>query len=286
MLAVRGGDPTASGLEAWVREAQDGSRDALEKVLAAVREDVYGLALRFLWHPEDAEDATQEILVRVMTRLSSFRGESSFRTWVYRVGVNTLLNVKRGRMEEAGFTFVSFGADLDRWPSVEALTESPDVEHAILLEEVRVGCTLGMLLCLDRPHRIAYILGEVLDLDHRDAAAALEITPAAYRKRLSRARRAIVDFMTDKCGLVNPSNACRCRRRLPVAVTRGRVDPGHLLHAGTGATASAFPETLQKIRELEDAQRAVALYRAQPEPRAPASLGELVRTIVDESRET
>jgi RNA polymerase sigma factor (sigma-70 family) len=276
------GGPPASELHAWVLEAQAGSRDALERVIAAVQSDVYGLALRFLWHPQDAEDASQEILVKIATRLSSFRADSSFRTWVYRVAVNTLLNIKRSRMEEARLTFTSFGADLDDRPSVESLATPPEAEHALLLEEIRVGCTLGMLLCLDRPRRMAYILGDILDLDHQEASAILEVTPAAYRQRLSRARRSIVEFMADKCGLVNPENRCRCSRRLPIAVARGRVDPKKLQHAGTGATARAFPETLRTIRSLEGARRAVALYQAQPEPRTPASLTEFVRTILDE----
>lgn len=275
------GGPSA-GLEAAVNEAQAGSRDALEEVVSAVKDDVYGLALRFLWHPQDAEDASQEILVRIVTRLGSFRADSSFRTWVYRVAVNTLLNIKRSRMEEARLTFTSFGADLDALPEAASLATPPDAERALLLEEVRVGCTMGMLLCLDRPHRMAYILGEILDLGHREAAAILEVTPAAFRQRLSRARRSIVAFMTDKCGLANPDNPCRCSRRLPVAIARGRVVPGKLQLAGSGATARAFPETLETIRSLEAARRAVALYQAQPEPRTPPSLAELVRSIVDE----
>lgn len=275
-------DRPLADLEAAVKEAQAGSRDALEGVISAVADDVYGLALRFLWHPQDAEDASQEILVRIVTSLASFRADSSFRTWVYRVAVNTLLNIKRSRMEEARLTFRSFGEDLDALPEIASPATPPDVEDALLLEEVRIGCTMGMLLCLDRSHRIAYILGEIFDLPHREAAAILEVTPAAFRKRLSRARRSIVEFMSDKCGLVNPDNPCRCSRRLPIAIARGRVIPEQLRHAGTGATALAFPETLKAVRALQSARRAVELYRAQPEPRTPPSVSELVRSIIDE----
>jgi RNA polymerase sigma factor (sigma-70 family) len=86
-------------LERWVREANAGSRQALERILDAIQDKVYGLCVRMLWHPEDARDATQEILIRVMTRLANFRGESAFRTWVFRVGVNYLLDVRKSRME-------------------------------------------------------------------------------------------------------------------------------------------------------------------------------------------
>jgi DNA-directed RNA polymerase specialized sigma24 family protein len=66
-------------LEEAVERARQGNRDALESVVEQVQDQVYGIALRMLWHPEDARDATQEILVRVVTRLAIFRGESGFR---------------------------------------------------------------------------------------------------------------------------------------------------------------------------------------------------------------
>jgi len=64
-------------------------------VIVAVQSDVYGLALRFLWHPQDAEDATQEILIRVITGLGNFRGDSVFRTWVYRIACIKLLTLRK-----------------------------------------------------------------------------------------------------------------------------------------------------------------------------------------------
>src|SRR5262245_33544590 len=73
-----------------VRAAAAGDRTAAREVLEAVQHDVYGLSLRMLGHPADAEDAAQEILVIVLTHLGSFRGESSLRTWVWRIAANHL----------------------------------------------------------------------------------------------------------------------------------------------------------------------------------------------------
>jgi hypothetical protein len=136
-----------------------------------------------------------------------------------------------------------------------------------LLEEVKIGCTLALLMCLDRNHRLAYVLGEIMEMDHNAAAEVLEITPTAFRKRLSRARARITSFMMSRCGLVNSANACRCRRRVDAAVKLGRVDPGNLLFATSLEQARRFPEVLVTIRELESAQRAAALYRSHPEAR-------------------
>src|SRR5260370_42598416 len=67
-----------------------------------------------LWHPADARDAAQEILLRVVTHLSSFRHESSFLTWVYRLATNTLLNFRKSRLERETYDFDRFGRQLDQ----------------------------------------------------------------------------------------------------------------------------------------------------------------------------
>src|SRR5690242_12374010 len=149
-------EPDPEALEALVRSAQAGDRAALELVVSAIQPQVHGLAWRFLWHPEDAEDATQEILVRIVTRLAGFRGASAFRTWVFRVACNTLLNTRRRRMEERALTLEAFADDLTGGLSDEPVAIAPPVEEALLVEEVKIGCTTAMLLCLDREHRLAY----------------------------------------------------------------------------------------------------------------------------------
>jgi RNA polymerase sigma factor (sigma-70 family) len=77
-----------------VAAAVNGDRCALEDVLRAVVDDVRRLAQRMLWHPQDAEDATQEILVKVATRLNTFRGDARVTTWVHRIAVNHLLTTR------------------------------------------------------------------------------------------------------------------------------------------------------------------------------------------------
>jgi len=265
-----------------VERAKAGDRGALESVVRAVRPGVYGLALRFLWHPQDAEDATQEILIRVVTGLGGFRGDSGFRTWVFRIACNTLLTLRKKRMELQAVSFEEFGEDLSRGLSDSPLRVEYDLDQALLLEEVKIGCTLALLLCLDRNHRLAYILGEILELDHKEASEVLKIAPAAFRKRLSRARASITTFMTARCGLVNPANACRCRKRVDTAVDLGRVDPANLLFASSRDHAGRFPQVLERIRQLEETQRAAALYRSHPDPAPSESFTGWLRQVLDE----
>jgi RNA polymerase sigma factor (sigma-70 family) len=251
-----------AAFEALVRRAQHGDRAALEEVVKAVLPQIHGLAMRFLWHPQDAEDATQEILARIVTKLGSFRGESAFRTWAFRLACNVLSTLRRARMEERSLTFEGFRADLAQGLSDDAPSLDPPVEQALLWEEVRIGCTMAMLLCLDRDHRLAYILGEILELDHGTAAEVLEIRPATFRQRLARARADVVGLMQARCGLAHPGNPCRCRRRVATAIARRHVDPRNLLFARCTEQARRFPAVLAEIRRLDEMQRAAALQRA------------------------
>ncbi len=262
-------------MEDLVRRAQEGDREALEQMVAVIQGRIYRLALHMLWHPEDARDATQEILIRIITHLGSFRGESSFQTWTYRVATNWLLNARKQRMERSPMTFQQFGEDLDEGLAAP----SPEFDDALLMEEVKIGCTLGMLLCLDRRHRLAFILGEILELDQSEAAAVLEISPTAFRKRLSRARTKVIDFTRAKCGLVNSKNQCRCRLRVDRAIEVKRVDPQNLLFAHDRERARRFPAVLEQIRKLDAGQCAVALYRSHPDLSTDLDLVSFVRNL-------
>jgi len=201
----------AMTLEDVARRAIDGDRDALDRLVRDLQGDVYGLALRMLWNREDAEDATQEILVRVVTRLAQFDFRSKLKTWVYRVTVNYILDVKKSPVERMHLTFERFAEDLADGLSSDG---PADAERSLLTEEVKIGCTLGMIQCLDRPHRLAYVFGEILELPGPDSADALGITPALFRKRLQQARTAIVSFTRTYCGLASDTAACACHRRV------------------------------------------------------------------------
>lgn len=268
-------------LEHQVACAQAGDRAALEAIVCAVHKDVHNLSIRFLCCPQDAEDATQEILIRVITGLSSFRGESGFRTWVYRVASNALLTLRKQRLEQQPLDFDLFGEDLTQGLSDKPWVIEDNLSDNLLLEEVKIGCTLAMLQCLDREHRLAYILGEIMELDHIQAASVLDVTSAAFRKRLSRARTSILAFMKAYCGLVNPDNACRCHRRVATAIALGRVNAAHLRFASSPQAAKQFPQVLAQIRKLEETRRATALYQSHPEARASDTFVIWLRKLLD-----
>lgn len=273
----------ATPIETVVARAQEGDRAALEAVVDGVRNQIYHLALRMLWHPADAEDATQEILIRIVTHLGSFRGESAFSTWSYRVAANYLLTTRKRRAEREELTFERFAEQLDAGLAPEAPGPAAEVENRLLVEEVKLGCSQGMLLCLDRDHRLAYIIGDVFGVTSQEAAEITGISPVAFRKRLSRARTRLHGFMDRKCGLVNPDNPCRCARRVDYAVKIGRVDPDRLLFATHPVRREPDAVTREVAREMDQLHSAADLLRGHPDYAAPGKATEVIRSLLDRS---
>jgi len=251
----------AVALEDLARQALDGDREALDGLVRALQGDIYGLALRMLWNREDAEDAAQEILVRVVTRLSQFGFRSRLKTWAYRLAVNYILDTKKSAIERLHLSFERFAENLGG--GLEPASPA-DTEHSLLIEEVKVGCSLAMLQCLDRPHRAAYVLGEIMELSGPEAAEVLVISPALFRKRLQHARSAILDFMRVHCGLVSDNAPCQCHRRVS---STAAVDGDAVRSLDFASRATSFQEARALVRQVDQARWALEVHRTS-QPRA------------------
>jgi RNA polymerase sigma factor (sigma-70 family) len=267
----------------WARAAAGGDRGAAEQLLEQVEDTVYRLALRMLGHPEDAEDATQEILLIVLTHLGSFRGESSFRTWCWRIACNHLLKARRGRLERVTFESIAQTLEgaLDDARSGEG-NELDEAEGRLFAREVRLRCTEAMLLALDRDLRMAFVLTEILALTGEEAAQVLAIDHPTYRKRLSRAREKLLAFMRAHCGLFAPSNACRCEKQVGPALARGQLVPGALLLARHPRRASSM-SVERCVVEVDELLRAAEVLR-HPDYAAPPGLLARIRALLESGR--
>lgn len=271
-------------LSALAAAAQGGSKEALDGLMRAIQRPIYNLALRMLQEPADAEDATQEILIRLVTHLANFRGESSFSTWMYRVASNHLLNQRRRDARARGISFEGIAERLS--VALASQEDGPDAiyEQAELIEETRRTCTLGMLQCLDPDERLAIILADILEVSGAEAAAIVDVSPAAFRKRLSRARQALVAFVAGHCGIVNPASPCRCHK-----IARARRAAGGLGTSqpqGVQPLGDAGAEALARAHsaDREADERAIALVRAHPTYIARADLAARVERIVTAGR--
>jgi RNA polymerase sigma factor (sigma-70 family) len=229
--------------ESLVSKSLDGSKKALEQLVARHQVFVYNIVWKMVLNPQDAEDMTQDILVKVITKLSQFDNKSLFRTWLYRIVVNHVLNCKKQKRELLFTDFPTVSTMIDQLPDYD-LSEIERSQLADTTEDVRISCTAGMLLCLDREQRIVFILGAIFSIDHKLGAEILDITSDNFRQRLSRARKDLYQFMHNKCGLVNPNNPCRCPKK-----TKSFINLGW-----------AFPDNLQfNTRHVKD------IYKSVPE---------------------
>jgi RNA polymerase sigma factor (sigma-70 family) len=269
-----------SDIEMLVSIAKEGDKKALEELVLRIQDKIYGLALRMLYHPSDAEDASQEILLKIVTHLGTFRGESSFSTWMYRVAANHLLTMRKQRAELKAVSFEEYGESCDLKSAEDWRELESEPLQNLFVEEIRISCLQGLLLCLDREHRLAYLLADIFDVDGEQGAAILEITPAAFRKRLSRARERIQDFLTKHCALINPDNPCHCEHQVALQLDTGRFDDKHMVFAKHACRIEEKENTLNHIREMDELNQIAALYKRYPDFRTPAVFIENHRGLV------
>ena len=216
-------DDLGAELDRLARRAAEGDRGALSELVREIQHPMYRFALRFLGNPDDAQDACQEILIRIVTRLGTFEGRSKFSTWAYTVAVRSLLRTRRRLYESAVLGAEQYAAALDAgMGDVDPTLE--EAEYRLLSEEVRISCTYGMLLCLPRAQRAAYLLADVLGLTDGEGAEILDCSREAFRQRVSRARRTLRFVIDNRCGLVDPASPCRCGRQIASGEAAGLID--------------------------------------------------------------
>lgn len=271
-------------LEALVEKAKQGNADALDEVVRRLTEPLYNLALRMLYHPQDAEDALQEILIKIVTHLGNFKGRSAFKTYAFRIAVNHLRTARSRRRE---FPDLSFEEMSDR-----IVDDSPanwdeqisEAQQQLFVRELLIGCLQALLLGLDREQRLAYILVEVLDLTGTQAAIVLDLKPATFRKRLSRARNSIRAFMTRHCALVRPENRCHCDRQAAHFSRNRGINTHELIFSNRPHTGKLASHLQDQMAELEELRRVRNLFRNSPDLKAPGQMVSRVRDLLSSGK--
>ncbi len=241
-----------------VQRACAGDRRAVEELVRVMQRPFYNLALRMLADRTIAEDAVQECLLRIITHLSQYRQEAKFATWATRIAVNAIFDFRSGVARRARYGFDDFAAGLAAGRD-ETATEKP--EDALVLKEAKTLCNRALLQCLDGDHRMAFVLGEVLEFESDDAAEILGLQPATYRKRLSRARAEVTAVLGRECSVHTPGGACACHRGLRHAVQSGRLDPGAL-----EVRIADLAVLRTRLTVLDAEPRTQALYRGDETP--------------------
>lgn len=263
-------DPHLSLLE----ECLLGKTKALEELIQFFQPKVFSLALKFLWNPEDAEDATQEILVKVITNLGGFRRESKLSTWIYKIASNHLINTKKSKLESKGIHLRTIREELHKSqnPSVSALpfelsshTQEEEAKEKIshLVLHVQVACTYAMLQAMTRKYRMAYLLGEVFSISSEEAGYVMGIRADAYRQILKRARNQMEEFLGKECSLTKATNPCQCQNRIRYAKRVGRIQ-SYLNLSEQMKQDGRWEKMKPLLPETKKLRKAAEVFRNQP----------------------
>ena len=261
--------------------ALDGNAEGLEQLLASVQDMVFNLSLRMLGTVPDAEDAAQDILVRIMTSLSTFRKESSFQTWVYRIATNYLINYKKSMFARQPLDFEFYGNDI-KYAAVDETEQLVDeMTRETMAEELKMSCTNVMLQCLDAESRCIFVLGTMFKVESKIAGEILDMTAENYRQRLSRIRRKVGDFLAEYCGL-SGSGCCSCKKRVGYAIAQHRINPERpdflQLKPVDKGTMSEFKNEMEKLDELS------LLFEELPDYQSPAAVKERISALIQSSQ--
>lgn len=171
-----------------LRLAQEGQVAAFEELIARHQLKVYHLALRLTGDPEDAADMAQEALLKAFLSLPSFRGDSSFGTWLHRITTNVCLDEYRRRQRRP--RVVDIRPQGDELEEVDWPDPQPGPEAVVLRKEHRAELERA-LLSLPDEFRVPLVLRDVEGLSYADISQALQIPEGTVKSRLHRARMAL-----------------------------------------------------------------------------------------------
>jgi RNA polymerase sigma-70 factor (ECF subfamily) len=175
-----------------IKSAQKGNDAALEALLFAYEKKVYNVAYRFMGNEADAYDMAQEALIKIYKGLRTFRLESSFSSWVYRLTVNTCLDGLRKRKKSP----LSLDSTMESGVVIEDKNSGTPEEHALNIES-REDIQKAINTLSD-DHRITVVLRDIQGLSYDEIAETLNISIGTVKSRLSRGRQRLKEILLNK----------------------------------------------------------------------------------------
>ena len=136
----------------------EGDKNALGQLLSNHQAFIYNVAWKMTGNSADAEDLSQEAMIKIVTNLSKFKFKSTFRTWAYRIVFNHFINDRKKAQNLFASNFEDLGNRLHATPD-NPMDFDEKEEKRELIREVRLQCLSGMLLCLTKEQRLIYIRG-------------------------------------------------------------------------------------------------------------------------------
>lgn len=176
--------------EGVIEACKKGDADAFERLVQLTHKDVYSLAYRMMGNPEDAAEASQDTYLKLLRAIKTFRGDSKFSTWLYRVTSNVCLTTLRKRARRGQ----EASLDSEDWMEIATEEAGPDEQAERAWDKRRVE---GGLRQLPENYRVVIVMKDIYGMAMKEMASQLKITESAVKVRLFRARRRLKDILTE-----------------------------------------------------------------------------------------
>lgn len=178
-----------------VERARAGDSDAFGRLVERNEAKIYGLCLKMLGNPEDAEDCLQEVFIKAYRALPHFRGEAKFSTWIYRIATNAcLMRIRKRKLDTVSLDQPGDAGDGRGQKEIADWTTDPSA--AVMTEELS-GELTRHINDLPPDNRVVFVLRDVHGLSTEETATVLGLTTSAVKSRLHRARLFLRGRLTD-----------------------------------------------------------------------------------------
>jgi RNA polymerase sigma-70 factor (ECF subfamily) len=179
-----------------VRRAQRGDLGSYDELVRRYQERIYATVYHMTSNHEDANDLAQEAFIKAFHALKSFKGGSSFYTWVYRIAVNKTINFLKQRKNRSAMSLDDMDFNAEHDPDLVALISEKTPRREVGLAELQEKLN-GALMRLSEPHRLVVTLHDVQGLSHEEIAKIMDCNIGTVRSRLFYARQQLQAFLSD-----------------------------------------------------------------------------------------
>jgi RNA polymerase sigma-70 factor (ECF subfamily) len=188
--------PAAEDEKLLVRKARQGELGAYDELVRRYQERVYATVYHMTSNHEDASDLTQDAFIKAYQALKSFKGGSSFYTWVYRIAVNKTINFLKQRKNKAQMSLNDLDLQVEHNPDLVSLISEKTPRREAGLAELQENLNAAMQR-LSESHRLVVTLHDVQGLPHEEIAEIMDCNVGTVRSRLFYARQQLQGFLSD-----------------------------------------------------------------------------------------
>jgi RNA polymerase sigma-70 factor (ECF subfamily) len=179
-----------------VRRARDGNLEAYDELVKRYQERIYATIYHMTSNHEDANDLAQDSFIKAFQALKSFKGGSSFYTWLYRIAVNKTINFLKQRKNRTHMSLNDLDFNTENNPDLVALISDKNPRRDAGLNELQEKLNEA-LLKLSEPHRLVVVLHDVQGQSHEEIAKVMDCNIGTVRSRLFYARQQLQAWLTD-----------------------------------------------------------------------------------------